>query len=209
MIPRPAEGPEHRAVDGLARADRDPDRGMSGAAMSNGPLYPDAPRRRTVLFGLARAGVNVVGLLVLYYLLPLDRGLRSRTLLTLVAGLLAVGLLVAWQVRTILRARHPALRAIESIALSLPLFLLLFAAAYVLLAGTDPHAFTEPLSQTDGLYFTITVFATVGFGDITPVTELARVLTTVQMVGDLVLIGLVLRVFLTAVERGRRRGADR
>jgi hypothetical protein len=29
------------------------------------------------------------------------------------------------------------------------------------------------------------------------------------MVGDLVLIGLVLRVFLTAVERGRRRGADR
>lgn len=181
---------------------------MSGAAMPTGPLYPDAPRRRTVLFGLARAGVNVVGLLVLYYLLPLDRGLRSRTLLTLVAGLLAVGLLVAWQVRTILRARHPALQAIEAIALSLPLFLLLFAAAYVLLAGTDPHAFTEPLSQTDGLYFTITVFATVGFGDITPVTELARVLTTVQMVGDLVLIGLVLRVFLTAVERGRRRAAE-
>ena len=181
---------------------------MSGAAMPTGPLYPDAPRRRTVLFGLARAGVNVVGLLVLYYLLPLDRGLRSRTLLTLVAGLLAVGLLVAWQVRTILRARHPALQAIEAIALSLPLFLLLFAATYVLLAGTDPHAFTEPLSHTDGLYFVITVFATVGFGDITPVTELARVLTTVQMVGDLVLIGLVLRVFLTAVERGHRRAAE-
>jgi voltage-gated potassium channel len=52
------------------------------------------------------------------------------------------------------------------------------------------------------------VFATVGFGDITPVTELARILTTVQMVGDLVLIGLVLRVFLTAVERGRRRAAE-
>jgi voltage-gated potassium channel len=182
---------------------------MGGAAMSTGPQYRETPRRRTVLFGLARAVLNVVGLLALYYLLPLDRGLRSRSLLTLVAGLLAVGLLVAWQVRTILRARHPALRAIESIALSLPLFLLLFAAAYVLLAGTDPHAFTEPLSQTDGLYFTITVFATVGFGDITPVTELARVLTTVQMVGDLVLIGLVLRVFLTAVERGRRRAADR
>jgi hypothetical protein len=112
-------------------------------------------------------------------------------------------------VRAIVRARHPALRAIESIALSLPLFLLLFAAAYVLLTGTDPGAFTEPLTPTDGLYFTVTVFATVGFGDITPVTEVARVLTTLQMVGDLVLIGLVLRVFLTAVDRGRRRAADR
>jgi hypothetical protein len=35
------------------------------------------------------------------------------------------------------------------------------------------------------------------------------VLVGVQMVGDLVLIGLVLRVFLTAVEHGRRRAAER
>ncbi len=32
---------------------------------------------------------------------------------------------------------------------------------------------------------------------------------TLQMVGDLVLIGLVLRLFLTAVDRGRRRAAER
>jgi hypothetical protein len=152
--------------------------------------------------------MTVVVLLVLYYLLPLERGFQSRTLLLLVAGLLAVGLLVAWQVRAILRSRHPALRAVEAIALSLPLFLLLFAAVYVLLSGTDPQAFTEPLSRTDGLYFVVTVFATVGFGDISPVTEVARVLTTLQMIGDLVLIGLVLRLFLTAVDRGRRRAAD-
>jgi voltage-gated potassium channel len=196
-------------VDGLARTDRDPDRGTSGATVPSGPLYPETPPRGPLLLGLARTVLTVVGLLVLYYLLPLDRGFRSRTVLILLAGLLTVGLLVAWQVRTILRARHPALRAIEAIALSIPLFLLLFAAAYVLLAGTDPHAFTEPLNATDGLYFVITVFATVGFGDIAPVTEVARVLTTVQMVGDLLLIGLVLRLFLTAVDRGRRRAGDR
>ena len=74
-----------------------------------------------------------------------------------------------------------------------------------MLSATDPGAFTEPLSRVDTLYFVVTVFATVGFGDISPVSEVARVLVTVQMVGDLILIGLVLRVFLTAVDRGRRR----
>src|SRR5438094_848942 len=53
------------------------------------------------------------------------------------------------------------------------------------------------------------VFATVGFGDISPVSDVARVLVTVQMVGDLVVIGLVLRLFLTAVDRGRRRASGR
>ena len=183
-------------MDGLAGRDRSTDR-------------PDIVPRGPLLLGLARTLLTVTGLLVLYYLLPLDRAFQGRTALTLLAGLLGVGLLVAWQARAILRARHPALRAIESIALSLPLFLLLFAGVYVLLAGTDPGAFTEPLTRTDGLYFTVTVFSTVGFGDITPVTEVARVLTTLQMVGDLVLIGLVVRVFLTAVDRSRRRAADR
>ena len=126
-------------------------------------------------------------------------------MVVLVVGLVAVALLVAWQVRAILRAYTPALRAVEALALSLPLFLVLFAVVYYLLAGSDPRAFTEPLTRTDSLYFVVTVFATVGFGDITPVSEVARALTTVQMVCDLLLIGLVLKVFLAAVDQGRRR----
>ena len=174
-----------------------------------GTDLPVTVTRGPLLLGLVRILLTVTGLVVLYYLLPLDRDFHGPSLLRLLAGLLGVGLLVAWQVRAIMRARHPALRAIEAVALSLPLFLLLFAAAYVLLFGTDPGAFTEPLTRTDGLYFAVTVFATVGFGDISPVSEVARVLTTLQMVGDLVLIGLVLRVFLIAVNHGRRRAADR
>ena len=61
-----------------------------------------------------------------------------------------------------------ALRAIEALAAAIPLFLLVFAAAYVKLDSTQAQAFSEPLSRTDALYFTITVFSTVGFGDITP-----------------------------------------
>jgi hypothetical protein len=164
-------------------------------------------QRRRLLIGVGRTLLTPAIVLVLYYVLPLDQGFGRRTLLALVFGLLAVGVLVAWQARSILVSPHPALRAAESIALAAPLFLVLFAVVYLALSTTDPGSFSEPLSRTDSLYFVMTVFATVGFGDITPVTQLARVLVTVQMVGDLVVVGLVLRIFLTAVERGRRRSA--
>ena len=169
------------------------------------PLRPPVPPRRLLVLGAGRTLLATTGVLVVYFLLPLDRGFSSRALVGLVLGLIALGLLITWQVRQILRARTPALRAVEALALSLPLFLVLFAAVYVVLSDSDPAAFSEPLDRTDGLYFVVTVFATVGFGDIAPVSEVARALATVQMIGDLLLIGLVLKVFLAAVDRGRRR----
>jgi voltage-gated potassium channel len=172
-------------------------------------LIDGRPERRPLVLGLVRALLTSACLLVLYCLLPLNRAFTARTIVVLGAGVVAVGLLVAWQVRAILRSKHPAMRAVEGIALSLPLFLLLFAATYVVISASEPGSFTEPISRVDGVYFVVTVFATVGFGDISPVSDVARVLVTVQMVGDLVVIGLVLRLFLTAVDRGRRRATGR
>ena len=173
------------------------------------PAHSDGkPGRHPLVLGILRTLLTPAVVLTLYLLLPLDREFSAGTLAALGAGVLAMGLLVAWQVRAILRSPYPALRAVEAIALLLPLFLLLFAGTYAVLSGSDPGAFTEPLSQLDSLYFVVTVFATVGFGDISAVSGVARVLVTVQMVGDLVLIGLVLRVFLGAVDRGRRRAAE-
>ena len=163
---------------------------------------------RPLFLGIARTLLTSAGVVVLYFVLPFDREFTAGTLAALVAGVLGMGLLVAWQVRSILlSSTRPC--GLEAVALSLPLFLLLFAATYAVLSDSDPGAFTEPLSRVDSLYFVVTVFATVGFGDISAVSTVARVLVTVQMVGDLVLIGLVLRVFVTAVDRGRRRAAER
>ena len=47
-----------------------------------------------------------------------------------------------------------------------------------------------------------------GFGDVAPVGGLARSLVTVQMIADLVLVGLAVKAVLAAVEHGRRRRAD-
>jgi voltage-gated potassium channel len=177
------------------------------------PMPPGVPVRGPVLRSLGRAALNATALLLLYYTLPLNRPLSWRTAGWLLGGLVLVALLVAAQIRAILRARYPGLRAMEALATSVPLFLLVFAAVYEMLDAGAPASFSEHLTRTDSLYFVVTVFATVGFGDITAVSETARVLVTLQMIGDLVLIGLVIRAFLAAVDKGRlsrqREHADR
>ena len=81
----------------------------------------------------------------------------------------------------------------------------LFASTYFVLERLSAGNFSEPLTRSDSLYFTVTVFSTVGFGDITPKTELARLLVTGQMVVDVIILGLAIKVIVGAV-RSRRPG---
>jgi voltage-gated potassium channel len=55
------------------------------------------------------------------------------------------------------------------------------------------------------LYIAVTVFSTVGFGDISAKSEAARLVVTGQMLADLIVLGLGIRVILGAVGRGRQR----
>jgi Ion channel len=126
----------------------------------------------------------------------------------LVAGLAGLTGLVAVQVCGIIASPFPGLRAIEALAISVPLFLLLFASTYVVIAAISPGNFSQPITRTSALYFTVTVFATVGFGDITATTDPARLVVTGQMIADLIIIGLGARVILGAVTRGRQRRAE-
>ena len=159
-------------------------------------------RRRLLLRALIRPTLSAGILFVMYFCLPLDQAFTDRTLAVLAIALLIFVVLIALQTRTIGRSRYPRLTAITALAFSIPLFVLLFATTYFLLGHSDPSAFTEPMTRLDSLYFTVTVLSTVGFGDIAAHSEAARAITTVQMIGDLILIGLVVRVFLGAVQNG-------
>ena len=173
------------------------------------PALSSAERRRRLAIGLLRSLAITVVLLAVYYLLPLE-GLSSLPIwLTLAAGMLALAAVAAYQVRAVIRARHPAVKAVEALATTAPLFLLLFAAAYFVMAGADPSNFNvETLTRTDSLYFTVTIFATVGFGDISAASEAARILVTVQMILDLIVLGLGIRIFVSAVEVGRQKASS-
>ncbi len=97
------------------------------------------------------------------------------------------------------------MKAFEALGLIVPFYLLLFASTYFVMERASAASFTQPLTRTDALYFSVTVFSTVGFGDIAPKSEAARVLLTVQMLGDLALLGAGARVLLGAVRRGQQR----
>ena len=58
------------------------------------------------------------------------------------------------------------------------------------------------------MYFSTTIFATVGFGDITAKSQAARVVVTLQMFLDLVILGLVARLVVNAVRIGKQRRVE-
>ena len=165
---------------------------------------PTARRRRLIVIGLLRASAATCrpcrGVLPVAARPPgrcfargVPRGWIDR-----------VDRLTVYQVRAIIKARYSAIRAIEALATTAPLFLLLFAATYFLMAQADLSNFNvQSLTRTDALYFTVTVFTTVGFGDIVATIQLARLVVTVQMILDLGVLGLGIRVFVGAVQRGR------
>jgi voltage-gated potassium channel len=145
---------------------------------------------------------------VIYCVLPLDRRWDSDTAVRLLIGLLVFAGVLVWLVRAIAGSRYPGLRAAEALGFVLPFFLVLFASTYFLMERDSAGSFTQPLTRTDALYFTVTVFSTVGFGDITAKSETAWVVLIVQMLADLVLLGTGIRVLLGAVQRGRAQGSD-
>jgi voltage-gated potassium channel len=110
----------------------------------------------------------------IYYLPPLDHASTWIAAMTLVIGLMAFIPLVIFQVRSILRSRFPGLRAVETLATSLPLFLLLFSVTYLVMTAVSAGNFGQKLTHTAALYFTVTLFTTVGFGDITAKSEGGR-----------------------------------
>jgi voltage-gated potassium channel len=179
------------------------------SAASEATLEADGHDRRRgswrapLLAGLR--GIVVVGVLLLAYsLAPWDRWDSLSVAWQLAVWFLVLAAVVAWQIRAVMRSTRPWLRAVPGAALSVALLLLPFAAAYAGMSQSSPASFTQPLDRVDSLYFAVTVFSTVGFGDIAAVSRAARLLVTVQMLADLVLIGVIVKVLVGAAQRRRR-----
>jgi voltage-gated potassium channel len=152
-------------------------------------------------------GLVSVAVVAAYFAMPMSAQRTAGGWLTLVLGLVVVTVLLVWHLRSIIVSPYPRVRAVAAVATTIPLFLVVFAAAHYLLGANEPGSFSERLSRLDALYYSVTVFATVGFGDIVPTSPAARALTTVQMAGDLVILGLVAQVIVGAMRQGLRRRA--
>jgi hypothetical protein len=159
--------------------------------------------RRVVLGSMLRVLLVTGTLLVVYATAPFDQRLDGSIAGQLFLALLALVVVLGLQFRSVSKSPHPTIRGVEAVAVSVPLLVLSFAATYVAMAQADQASFTEGLNRVDGVYFAVTVLATVGFGDIAPTSETARVIVTLQMIVDLVLVGLIAKVLVGAVRRRR------
>jgi voltage-gated potassium channel len=173
--------------------------------------------RRELLGTALRATLSTAVLLAVYFLMPISHRHQSHSLVRDIGVLARLGVAIAiflavllLEIRGITRAKHPMLRAAVAMAVVIPLFLIFFAWIYLNLSNSDPGTFGPAMSHMTALYFTVTVFSTVGFGDITPHSDLARLVTTVQMLADLVVIAVVVRLILGVASRSAdERGSYR
>ena len=142
-------------------------------------------------------------LVVVYATAPLDQHPTGRVALRLIVGLIVVMVVLVLQFRAVSRSPHPTLRGVEAVAVSVPLFVLMFAATYFSTSRNSAGSFNMDLSRVDAAYFSVTVLTTVGFGDIVATSQTTRLLVTTQMLADLVLVGFIAKVLVGAVQRRR------
>ena len=168
-----------------------------------------AQQQRVALRWAFRILTSTVVLVVLRYaLLPAASNSSAKTLIQLLIGLTVFMGVLAWQVIRILDAEHPEVRAVETLALAVPLLIVVFAFTYLSLSHVRVTNFSEPLGHVGAVYFTVTVISTVGFGDIVARTDIARILVCVQILLDLGLLVGIARTVVFAARVGVRRRED-
>lgn len=166
----------------------------------------DAGRRRHGKRGPERLW-GVLGLLTAlltagYFLLPIDAFGAERPLVSwgvFVAVLVIIAALLLKQMRDVLLDRvgvHPGFLIPVLVCLAV----VLFSAAYYNLAE-EPGQFDGLRTRLDAFYFTVATLATVGYGDIHPRGQTARVVTLVQIGYNLVFLTAAATAFSHRVRR--------
>jgi voltage-gated potassium channel len=152
------------------------------------PTNPATSPERHSGRDLAGTFALVVLATVVYFALPVPGRMRESSWAVLFgcgAAVLAVLILLA--IRRLLRAGEGA--RIRGLVLLLVLTLLFFSWCDKSVAEL-PGQFADLHTKIDALYFTVSTLTTVGFGDVHAAGQLSRAAVTVQMVFNLIFIGL-------------------
>lgn len=150
-----------------------------------------------------RVVLSTAVIIALYYVLPLDSHFgMSSAVIRLIVGAILLGFVLAWVLRRIENSRFPEILVIEGLVISIFVFLTIYAGVYLDIVHNNPKSFSVVMDRTSALYFSIVTLGTVGYGDIYPKTNFARIIVSTQILVDLTFIAVLARsIFATARTR--------
>jgi len=154
---------------------------------------------------LASTTLFLVLLTTGYYIVPLrfdwsDSWTIGRLLVSLLA-LVLLGVVFRYQIARTNQVLPLRFRRIQWLLTALYTLVLLFALLYAFTAAWAPSQFEAIHDRTDALYFSVTLVATVGFGDIHPTGTVGQLMATVHMLFNLIYLGTALRLLTGDVAR--------
>jgi hypothetical protein len=173
-------------------------------------VNPEWGLARGITVGLWLLGL--VGSLIAFAPVPhawerLARGAETTSLLPLLA-LLAAGIL-----RFVYRSRRLTVDGIFATMVAYVIIAIIFSRLYLLLIMANPASFALPVAatqrtphllQVDLLYYSLITQCSVGYGDILPVSEAARMLAVIQAVVGQFYMAVVVAIFVGMYATQRR-----
>jgi hypothetical protein len=149
----------------------------------------------------------VIGLVILYYALPFDGRLWFVGIACGAAVLVGIVPLGVRQTRIILASNHPVADTARAMMVLVTVVVLSFASCYYAIELHAPAQIAGLETKTDAVYFAVVILGTVGFGDIVPTGQFARVATTVNILFNIALVAATVRLVTWAA--GQRVGSLR
>ena len=165
--------------------------------------------RREVLRTIMTCLVFTVTIVGTYFTLPFD-SLKwdGQAVTRMLVGIVLFGIVLTFFIRRILNSEIPQLRAAETLIISLAFFLCFYASVYLEISNHNPQTFNQVLTHSSALYFTIVTFGTVGYGDISANTDLARLLISAQIIFDVVFIAALAKLVVFASQFSLKRDSE-
>jgi hypothetical protein len=163
---------------------------------------PGWRRLRRVLVGLWV--VSLTGTLLSVFSIRPDLGQWYRTV-ELLTSVPVLGVLAAGMLAFVRRGRRLTIDGIFATVAAYLMLALLFAQIYLCLITWDAGSFSLPVAaadrpahllQSDMTYFSLVTLATVGYGDVLPVTHTARMLAMFQAVTGQFYVAVVVALFV-------------
>ena len=133
-------------------------------------------------------------LLAMYFVVPLDGPIVFGVGVGLAAVAVATPMAVR-RARRIASSPRPIQEAAQATALFATMLVVGFSTLYFVTASNTPEQIEGIHTKIDALYFTVTILSTVGFGDITADGQFARAVVSLNIVFNLVSLGVTVRLF--------------